>query len=223
MSHLKRLGMPKFWNVPRKQETFVIRPRGAHPLARSIPLQVVVRNILGLSDTAKEARAVLSQGKILVDKKPRKDPAYGLGLMDVLEVPDLKKSYRVEMGSRGLILKEAPANKKLCKIIGKTTVRGGKHQLNLHDGRNILGGTKAHNVGDTIVISLPDQKILDHLPLKKGSHVLVIKGKNQGVKGTITKVTERETLTGRATVALDVKGKKVETLKSYVVVLGGKS
>jgi small subunit ribosomal protein S4e len=220
--HLKRYSMPRYWGLGVKKEKFVAFPRGSHPKSMSIPLQVVLRDMLGLASSAREAKTILNQGKVLVDKKARKDRNFSVGLMDIVEMPEMKKSYRVEAGKRGLVLKETRvSDRKLCKIINKTVVKGGQEQLNLHDGKNILAGKKTrYKPGDSILISLPAQKILSHFPLKKGSKAVIVEGKNTGVSGTITAVSERKYMMEKATATLDAGGRKVETLKKYVFVTG---
>lgn len=212
--------MPKYWGLGTKKETFVVTPRGPHSKANCIPLQVVLRDLLGYAKTSKEAQSILSQGKILVDGKPGKDRKFGIGLMDVLEIPDIKKIFRVEVRKSGLVLNETNvSNKKLCKIIGKTSIKGGKTQLNFHDGRNVLVDKVPYKVGDTLEISLKDSKILSHMPLEKGSEALIIAGKNRGVRGSVTEVIDRKHMMETASVALEADGKK-ETLKDYVFVIG---
>ena len=224
MVHVKRYVMPRFWGLERKAETFAITPRGSHPRNMCIPLRAVIRDILSLAGSAKEATRILHEGQILVDKKVRKDPKHGIGLMDILEIPALKKTYRVEVNSHGLVLAETTsAAKKLCRIIGKTIVRGGKIQLNLHDGRNLLAEKAPYAVGDTVQISLPDQKIEAHFALKKGAEVLVISGRNRGVRAKVTAIAPREFMMSRTAVSLESKDKKLETLKDYVFVIKGGS
>ncbi|MBL7160384.1 MAG: 30S ribosomal protein S4e [Candidatus Aenigmarchaeota archaeon] len=223
MAHLKRYKMPGFWGLGVKGGTFVVRPRGPHSKGFCIPLQVAVRDLLGYATSAKEAKSIISQGKILVDKKPRKDSAFAIGFMDTVEIPGSGKSWVVDVGSKGLFLKESPKQEsKLCKIIGKTSVKGGKNQLNLHDGRNIIAAGEKYKTGDTLKISLPKLEVLDHFPLKKGSDAIIVSGKNMGVRGTITAITERKYMLEKAAVTLDADGKKAETLRKYVFVIGGK-
>ncbi|MGB1660494.1 MAG: 30S ribosomal protein S4e, partial [Candidatus Poseidoniaceae archaeon] len=53
---------------------------------------------------------------------------------------------------------------KVCRIEGKTTIKGGRTQLNLHDGRNLLvddPSKDAYATGDSLKMNLPDQKILE--------------------------------------------------------------
>ena len=59
---------------------------------------------------------------------------------------------------------------KLCRIEGKTTVPGGKTQLNLHDGRNVLVGKDSYKAGDVVKLEVPSQKILETYKLAKGNY-----------------------------------------------------
>lgn len=224
MTHLKRYHMPGFWALSVKKETFVVHPRGAHPQAWCIPLRVVLRDILGIAHTNAEVKKLLQEGKILIDKKARKDGSLGVGLMDILDIPEIKKTYRAEAGKRGLVITEHPeTSEKTCKIINKTTVRGGKDQIHLHDGRNVFVEKKSpYKPGDSVTISLPDQKITSHLPLKKGSHVMILEGKNKGARGTVTTVLERKYMLETPTVTIESDGKRIETLKHYLFVIGDK-
>ena len=103
--HLKRKPAPKLWPIHRKEAVWTVKPTpGPHPAARSLPLALVVRDMLGFANTAKEARNIICSGKILVDGKIRKDDSYLVGLMDVISVPENNKSYRVLPSGKGLFL-----------------------------------------------------------------------------------------------------------------------
>ena len=141
--HLKRLPAPKFWPIHRKEAQWIVKPRpGPHKIHQCIPLILIVRDMLQLVKSRREAKIVLSEGQVKVDRKIRKNDDYPVGLMDVIEIPVINASYRVLPALRkGLILHSITSKEsesKLCQIINKTTVTGGHLQLNLHDGRNIL-------------------------------------------------------------------------------------
>lgn len=215
--------MPRSWPLPVKGKTFVIRPLpGAHSQHACMPLQVMVRDLLKVADNAKEAKQIINLGKVFVDKKVRKEPKFGIGLMDVVELPELKTYYRVTVDKNGLVLKKIDAkdaDKKLCLITNKVSLRKGHFQLNLHDGRNIkLSKTEAakYKVGDSVTIQLPDQKIVSHQKLAKGTHAFIFSGKNSGTSGVIQEVKQRKVLTEKSTVTLKTDKKNVETLKTYV-------
>jgi small subunit ribosomal protein S4e len=221
MTHLKRYKVPKYWKIPRKRKKFVVVPSpGPHPKDRCIPLLVLIRDILKYAETSKEAKGIIKSGKVLVDKKERKDPGYPIGLMDIIEMPELKKAFRVTVNTKGLFLEEIKleeANKKLCRIQNKTILKGGKIQLNLHDGTNIITD-KGYKTSDSILIKLPERKILKHFKFEKGANSLVISGKNIGVQGKVKEIFDRKTMLESSRVVLQTKDGEIETVKDYVLV-----
>src|SRR3989338_11417030 len=137
----KREMAPKFWRIETKTKTFTTSPSpGPHPALSSIPLRIVIRDILGIAENATEARTILNAGKIQVDGVVRKDPGFPVGLMDVIHVPDMQKYYRVMPSQKGLTMKEMTKDydKKMLKIKNKRILRGNKIQLNFHDGSNLI-------------------------------------------------------------------------------------
>jgi small subunit ribosomal protein S4e len=222
MTHLKRYSMPVSWPVPRKKETFVVRPDpGPHPMMECLPLRIVLRDMLGYAENAKETRSILSQEKLLVDKRPRKRSRFPVGLMDVIEISQTNDYFRLTVGPKGLGLEKIPkqdAAWKLCKITGKITLKKGVQQLNLHDGRNILVKKDSYKVGDSIQISLPDQKILKHLKLDKGSHALIVAGRNRGASGRIKEIEERMHMLEKPTVTIETGGKEIKTPREYIFI-----
>ena len=127
---MKRLTAPKFWHVNKKSTKWVISPRpGPHKKVESIPLTILMRDILKAVEKAKEARLLIKSGEVIVDGKARKDHKYAVGLMDAISIPKLGKSYRVVPSKTGLEVIEienSEASKKICRIEDKTVVKGGK-------------------------------------------------------------------------------------------------
>lgn len=204
-----------------------MKPRpGPHKKFESIPLLILVRNILKLADTAKDAKKIIKSGEILVDEKKRKDHKHPVGLMDTIQIPKLKKKYRVTTDKKGLTIIEIPekeVNLKLCRINGKTIIKGGKLQLNLHDGRNIIINEKtkkqSFETGDSVLIKLPEQKIVDHIKMKNGNLGLITAGQN---KGEIIKIKAVKKTRSREPnkVSCELKGREFDTIKDYVFVVG---
>lgn len=220
--HLKRYSIPKYWKLAKKEQKYVVSPRpGPHKKYECIPLIVVLRNVLGIFETAKEAKTEIKKGEILVDKKARKDTHYPVGFMDVVEIPSMKKHYRVNVNKAGLVIEEtgpAESDKKLCRIQDKKILKGGITQLNLHDGRNILTEKKIYNTNDSILIEVPSQKIVKHFKFEKNSHAIVVSGKNKGVKGKVKEIFDRKTMKESNMVVLQTKDGDMETVKEYVLV-----
>jgi len=224
--HIKRLLTPHFWKIPKKGLQFAVSPRpGPHPARACIPLGIAVRDILKLAETGREVRRLLSAGEVLVDRKKRTDQKLPVGLFDVVEFPKANKHYRVVPSLEGLELKEIKESEaawKLCQIRGKTTGKG-MVQLNLHDGRCILvneGEAKRYKVSDTLKISLPGQKIEDHMPFRKGAKAVIFAGKNTGMEGAIKEIAERKTMLEKSSVVISAEGKDIRTIKDYVMATG---
>ncbi|MBI2547122.1 MAG: 30S ribosomal protein S4e [Candidatus Aenigmarchaeota archaeon] len=189
MSHLKRLLTPTFWKASKKEKKWIVSPSpGPHPKLQSIPLAVILKHIINIAATTTEAKKIIRQGDVVVDGKRRKDYAYPVGLFDILSIPKLKKTYRVVPSKAGLELLEISENEgktKICKIKSKTILKKGKVQLNLHDGKNILVGNGNYKTGDSLLVELPSLKIVEHLPMEKGSIGMISRGTGAGVLSTI--------------------------------------
>ena len=214
MTHTKRIaagyGKTKRW---------VVTPNpGAHPKNRCIPLLILVRDILGYADTSREAKRIIHNGLILVDKKPRKDPKYGVGLMDIVDIPKAKKHFRIMPSKKGLIPKEINEKEssiKLCRIMNKSILGNGIIQLNLHDGGNILVNENSYNTKDTLILSLPEHKIIDFIRFEKGNMAIIVKGRHSGKVGKIREISE-----GTASRRSLTKIESLQTLTDYIFVIG---
>ena len=183
--HMKRLAVPRSWPVKKKSHVWITKQSaGAHSIEESMPAVVVLRDILGICDNAKEAKRAIADREILVDGKALKDYKAPIGLMDVVSIPKMKENYRMLLTSKGKMtlvpIPDENAKWKLCMIENKTVVAGGKIQLNFHDGRNIILDKNDYKTGDVLKVAFDGQKILDHYPLKDGAVALIIKGHHAG-------------------------------------------
>lgn len=194
--HTKRITSPTYWGAGRKNFTWItsVRP-GPHPAKYAIPLQVLLRDILGLVETARESKAVIKSGKVLVDGMVRKDHKFSVGLMDVIAIPLIKKYYRIVPYEKGLKVIEIPkkeAGIKLVKVIRKQIVGGGKVQITTNGGKNYFY-TKA-KINDTLIIK--EGKIAEKLSMEKGQLCLVTRGKQAGRIGKLVRLDKVSRLEG---------------------------
>jgi small subunit ribosomal protein S4e len=154
-----------------------------------------------------------------VDGRVVTDPKFPVGLMDVLAFEETKAYYRMLVDTRGRMhlepVESADSKWKLCRIQGKTTVRGGKTQLNLHDGRNLVLPKDAHGTGTTLKLSVPDQKVLGHFDLAQGSAALITGGKHVGELAHVLAV--QKTRNARANVVSFKEGFTTDIDKVFVV------
>jgi len=232
--HLKRKSAPKSWPIHRKEFVWSPRPMpGPHPISNCIPLTLIVRDILGFAKTRKEAKIVISQGKLKVDGKIRREERFSAGLMDVISVPEIKKTYRILPSKKGLMphpIEAGEAKFKLCRIENKTVVKGGHIQLNLHDGTNLLFQAKesqstkgeTYKTLGTLKISLPNREILEYIKLVEGAYALITGGKNAGLHGKIVAVEEKPEQKHRdLLVTIENKnGVRFQTTLDYVFAVG---
>ena len=106
--HLKRKPAPKFWPIHRKEAVWTVKPKpGSHSLLSCIPLTLLIRDIFGFAKTRKEAKTIVSQGKIRVDGIVQREELFPIGLMDVVSIPDVEKVYRILPSRPGIC---SPAN-----------------------------------------------------------------------------------------------------------------
>ncbi len=102
---------PLFWNISRKNKRFVITVRpGSHPKNYSIPTAVLLRDVLKIVNTLREAKSAIYGGKVLVDGIKRKSLHHSIGLMDVIELEGVPDIYRL-VPQKGHILKPIKINK----------------------------------------------------------------------------------------------------------------
>jgi len=94
--HLKRLAAPEFWPLLRKEAVWTVKPSpGPHSISKSLPLLIVIRDVIGYAKTYREARKLIAEGHFKVDGRVRRDYKFPVGLMDVLETVDTGELFRV--------------------------------------------------------------------------------------------------------------------------------
>ena len=233
-TRLKRKPAPRFWPIHRKEFSWVVKPSsGPHSLESCLPLAIVLRDILGVAKTKKEAKTIVSQGKVYVDGKARRKENFPVGLMDVISIPDLNKFFRIIPSHKGLILHPITKEEtgfKLCRIEDKTFVENGNIQLNLHDGSNkLLKVADAENpqedvykTFDMLKIGFPEKQIVEHIKLKEGNFAVITGGKNIGKQGRVIEVEKAEAKSRRNALVVieDEKGNRYQTILNFVFSIG---
>ncbi len=220
---LKRQMAPTFWGITRKEKRFVVTVKpGPHSKNYSIPNAVFLRDTLKLTKTLRESKYVIYEGKVTIDGIKRKSLHHGIGLMDVIELEGIPDVFRL-VPQNGQILQplkidSSEKSKKILKLTSKTTIKNGKTQLGFHDGRSMIVDIKI-NVGDSCLMQIPEQKILEVIKLEKGSQVIVTKGVNAGKIGKVEEVKEG-TFTLPKRVELLVDERKIEIPLDIIMTVG---
>ena len=220
--HLKRLAMPRSWPLPRKTSIWVTRPMpGAHSLEHCMPVSLVIRDVLGLAKTSREVRFILHNELAKIDGRVVKDTRRGVGLMDVLSLGD--EHYRCVLDHNGRLryrtISADEAAWKICRIEGKTTIKGGQTQLNLHDGRNIIvDDPSQYNTGDSLKLGLPEQSIVDHIRFGEGTRCYLIGGGHVGSTADV-----KEYIVKRSSMPNEVQFESFGTVTRNVFAIGDAS
>jgi small subunit ribosomal protein S4e len=231
---LKRKPAPRFWPIHRKEFTWVVKPEaGPHSLGRCMPLALVLRDVLGIANTRKEAKMIIGQGKVCVDGVARREDDFPVGLMDAISIPEVEKHFLILPSYKGFVLK--PVDKKetefkLCRIEDKKVIMKGHVQLNLHDGSNLLVKVAdpknpqedAFETIDTIQISIPERQVIGHIAMKENDYAIITGGKNMGVNGKIVEIEKAKGKKRRnALVTIeDSKGNRYQTILDFVFAVG---
>jgi small subunit ribosomal protein S4e len=135
--------------------------------------------------------------------------------------------YRILRDKKGrhktIEINAESAKTRLAKVRNKTIVSGGKVQLNLRFGANILADNR-YKPGDSVVISLqPDDRftIIDHFPFAVGNMAMVIGGRHSG---RIARITGIEKVAGsvpnRILLADEKTGSTFDTIDAYIYMVG---
>ena len=231
--HLKALAAPQVQRIPRKERPWTVKPSpGPHPAARSLPLLIVLRDVLKVAENSREARKIISSGEVMVDGRVVKDYKWPVGVMDVIEIPKVGEQYRALPDPTGTLkmvpIPKEEARLKIVRVEGVTTVKGGHFEVHLSGGRNILvrvsdptkSGQLPYRPLDSLLITVPDSTVKDHVELKVGNLALVVWGKNMGRYGKVLSVT-RGWGWKRSVVALeDPNGNKFETSLDNIYIVG---
>jgi small subunit ribosomal protein S4e len=219
--HQKRVTIPVSWPISRKTHAWVAKTSpGPHSADESIPLLIIVRDMLKLADNARESKRILYEGKVLVDGRVQKDYKLPVGIFDVIYLPLLNQQFRMLKDDRGrfyLSQLESGQVRKLARIDNKTIIKGGRQQLNLSDGSNILADGE-YKAGDSLVLSIPDKKVEDRIEFKVGNMAMVVDGKHTGQMGKVKDIIVVKSSQPNRVV---ISGEKdFETIVDYVYMIG---
>ncbi len=229
---VKRYAAPSEWPVLRKGYKWTVKPApGPHAESDCLPLLLVLRDLLKLVQNAHELEAVIHEGKVAVNGRPATGPDQGVGVMDILSLPQNEMYYRILPSSHSYFAQPInwrEENFRLLRLEDRTSVAGGKMQFNLSGGVNILlsdeeaASVKAATL-DTLLTDEKGLKIKDHIQLAQDSYVLVVKGRNRGEHGKLAAVVpsfkRRDSLVRIKT----NDGETIETVLNYVYAIGKSS
>ena len=183
--HLSRLAAPATWPIERKKSKWIAKPlAGTHNLKYSMPLVVLLRDVLKLAEISATINKIINRRELLVNGHIVREKNFAIGLFDVLSIPKLNKSYRILLSKNGKFaiseITEKEANILPLKIRNKSVIKKGKVQLNFSNGWNIIAAKDNYKSGDVILFDFKNNKIVKHLKLSKDNLVYITGGKYIG-------------------------------------------
>jgi len=216
----KALNAPKAVHIHRKENTWTVRTRaGAHTKEASVSLGIAIRNFTPLAKTLKEVKKILNNGDIKVNGRVRKDYGFGIGLFDVISIEKQKAFYRVLIDNKGRIIlteMKKESNEKLSRVESKISTAKGI-QLTTNDGM-IFIGTDA-KVGDTLRVSVPENKVKEIFAMEKGVVVYITKGAHCAEQGKIAEIIPG-TVTKDKLIKVEKEGKEYSTTAKNIFIVG---
>jgi small subunit ribosomal protein S4e len=225
--HLKRLAAPGAWHISKKTNTYVTKTAPGPHNRYAMPVGVWLRDHMGLALTMREAKQILNARAILVNGKAVRDFRMGIGIFDIVAIPSTGRQYRITMDPSGYLssreISAEEAKTRLCKIRNKTVVAGGKVQLNLLYGANILADN-TYKPKDSVVVSLADENrfaILDHIPFASGNYAVVIGGRHSGRIGRIVEILKMQgNVPNRVILEDEAEKCRFDTIEEYTFMVG---
>ena len=215
--HLKLIAAPKTWPVNRKKNVWIMRPNpGSHKMELSLPIKIILIDILLYAKNLKEVKNILNQGLILINGKKTKDKKASAGLFDVISIEKTKENFRIVLNKKGKLLltkiDEKQSKIKPCKIISKKFVKG-KLYVHTSDGRTFKVDKDEFKISDTIITEIPKQKITKIIKFEPGALVFIDGGKNIAKTGTIKEIKDNN-------IILESNKETLKTSKKHAFVIG---
>ena len=225
--HLKRFMAPDSWHITRKTNKFITKTSPGPHNANALPVVVWLRDQMGYALNLKEVKQILHQHDVIINGRPCRDPKMGIGIFDIISMPKIGKHYRMLRDKNGrhktVEIDSEAAKTRLAKITNKTIVSGGKVQLNMRFGANVIADN-SYKPKDSIVLSLEPEtrfKIIDHFPFAIGNMAMIIGGKHSGKVARITGITKiAGSGPNRVTLEDEKSKEQFETVETFIYMVG---
>lgn len=221
--HLKRTSMPNSWPVKKKNITFVTKPNaGSHKMKYVTPVVVLLREVLGYAQTAKDVKYIINHEDILVNGRKISDIKTAVGMFDVFEIAKTSEKFVVLFNEIGR-LKLVPTKESTVtlKVVKKSLSKGGVMQLNMMNGYNVVVDKKtfdAVKVNDSVVYDFVKKVVKKTLSLVEGAQVYLFDGKYKGHFATVKGFTLYNGL-AKDLVNIEIAGEETSTAKDYCYVI----
>jgi len=223
------MSAPTEWQLEKKAKKYVTSTAAGPHDGSALPLGVWLRDHMHFAGNAKEARKILHDRQVMVNGHIATDDHMGIDVFDIISFPKINKSYIILVDQKGRQIEqeisEESAKVRLVKVASKTTIKGGKTQINLCDGANFISDFACKGK-DTLIIGIIGADrfaVKEHFPYAVGSQAIIIGGQHTMKTGKITQIqVQKSSLSNRVTIET-AQGEVIETIEDYVFVTGTSS
>ena len=226
MTRTKRMAAPTEWQLAKKEKKYVVSTAAGPHNGAALPIGVWLRDHMHLAENTKEAKKILHDRQVVLNGHIVTDEHIGIDVFDIISFPKINKHYMILVDAKGRQVEheitEEAAKVRLVKVANKTTIRGGKTQINLTCGANFIGDNSCKGK-DTLIIGLTGEErfaIKEHFPYAVGSLAIIIGGQHTMKVGKITKIYVQASSLPNRVILEDAAGNQLETIEDYIYVIG---
>jgi small subunit ribosomal protein S4e len=217
---------PDAWQIARKASKYTISTAHGPHNASALPIGIWIRDHMKLAQNTKEVRKILHERNVILNGRVVTDEHIGIDVFDIISFPKSDRHYLILVDGKGRqtqyeITAEA-AKMQLVKVAGKTTITGGKTQINLTSGANFIGDNSCRGK-DSLVIGLEgDDRFIvqQHFPFAVGNMAVVIGGKHTMKTGKIVEIIVQQSSIPNRVLLEDADGVQFETIEDYIYMIG---
>ncbi|MBC5793188.1 MAG: hypothetical protein H8Z69_04080 [Nanohaloarchaea archaeon] len=184
--HQKRLSAPKHYPISRKDNTYVSTIKGSRSFENAIPTVLLLRDVLEYADNEKEAKKIVRDGKVYRNGDRIRDVKEGVGLLDVVTIPETEEAFRAVRRGKYLEFVEIEDEERVAAKVVDKSVEGDEYVYRLHNGENYATGDE-FSTGSTLVFNGG----VEELELEEGATVLVVDGQHAGETAELEEINER--------------------------------
>ena len=226
MTRTKRMAAPTEWQLAKKEKKYVVSVAAGPHDGSALPIGVWLRDHMHFAENTKEARKILHDRQVLLNGHIVTDEHLGIDVFDIISFPKINKHYVILVDAKGRqIEQEIPAeaaDKRLVKVASKTTIKGGKTQINLSCGANFISDFACKGK-DTLISGLTGEdrfKVIEHFPYAEGALAIIIGGQHTTKVAKIEKIDVQKSSLPNRVLLKDAAGNEIETIEDYIYVIG---
>ena len=236
MTRTKRMTAPDAWQLSRKESKYVVSTAHGPHNGSALPIGIWIRDHMNLAQNTKEVKKILHDRNVVLNGNVVTDEHIGIDVFDIISFPKIDKHYMILVDAKGRhteyeISPEAAkeyeispeaAKVQLVKVANKTTLVGGKTQINLTSGANFIGDN-SYKGKDSLVIGLVGDErfvVQQHFPFAVGNMAVIIGGQHTMKTGKIVEIQIQQSSLPNRVILEDANGEKFETIEDYVYMIG---